>query len=83
MFGPKLANLCVTASRRESQPDVRWSSAVLFEVRCKTLECCASIGTRPASVLQIEADELLTIQKDDLTLIAADESDDVEFMQAR
>ena len=36
-----------------------------------------------ASVLQIEASELLAVQKDDLALIAANESDDVEFMQPR
>ena len=37
----------------------------------------------PGSVLQIEASELPSIQKDDLALIAADEPDDVEFMQPR
>ncbi len=37
----------------------------------------------PASGLQIETSELPSIQNDDLALIAADESDDVEFMQPR
>jgi hypothetical protein len=35
----------------------------------------------PRSMLQIEASELLAVQKYDLALIAANESDDVEFMQ--
>jgi hypothetical protein len=35
----------------------------------------------PRSMLQIEARELLAVPKDDLALIAANESDDVEFMQ--
>jgi hypothetical protein len=32
-------------------------------------------------MLQIEASELLAVQKYDLALVAANESDDVEFMQ--
>ena len=59
-----------------------WSTAVLFEVLRKTLERWRR-SALPGSVLQIEVSELPSIQKDDLALVAADESDDVEFMQPR
>jgi len=47
------------------------------------MKAATGVFTLPGSVLQIEASELPPIQQDDLALIAADESDDVEFMQPR
>src|SRR5258708_36415254 len=54
-----------------------WSTAVLFEVLRKTVEHLASMGT-PGFSYSDEANELPAVPKDDLALIAADKSDDVE-----
>ena len=52
-----------------------WSTAVLFEVLCKAL------GSR--LVPQVEVSQLLPVEKYDLALIAADKSDDRQFVQTR